>query len=429
MILCLDFGASFIKLSVHEKSSLKVIAKKRLKGLAQFGRSQADDTYFDIICEKIKSFTLSFKIDQVLITEEMHGFSLMHDSDQKNIFYSWRMNWEFQKFFSENVPEISEFERRTGLGLRDGYAVWGLLKLKSEIDNSVKIGSISSLILKKLGKWTGCCDISMLHSQGLIDVQTRGYLPEISKYFSRSLPYINDFPNGQFLGEIKLHDRTVPVYGGVGDLIGTLDAAQFHSHQNDLIINSGTGSQLAYLDDLSSNKTIFGNALEKRLGYLSSYSVLSHIPCGRALKFYQKIAQGLFPERSEEQFWEHFNNSDKILSMDDDYFKKIPSFNLGVFESASVSFPGGIKNIKDNHTFVEYIDGLLYSFCLQYKNIIEGLSSSPNRISLTGGVFIRNLIFQDYLEMKFSNISQVNKVENTDPCYGLLLNQIENQPS
>lgn len=389
MILFLDLGASFLKGLVFDPSTGSEVSRIHQPGLALSGIDSFDSAFLDPLCANVREALARFDITAVYISEEMHGFSVVEPDGRGGHFYSWRCGWSYNTMYQDYFDGPEGFQIQTGLALRDGYGLWGLLSLGEALDERSRIGSLSSLLVTKLGSWFGMCDISILQSQGLIDIRSRSYIDAAEQRFWRALPKIKAKTNDP-IGVMHSSDREIPVFGGVGDLIGTLDGVSKDRMRGTLFVNSGTGSQIAMVDSGVGRVEGLGRPFEKRLGMIQDYLVISHIPCGRAINFFKKIALGIFPEKSEDEFWDLFNGSDgtpqELKGGDPDSIR----FQLGIFDSAVVGSPGGITHLSDKVTFEEYVGSLVEAFAHQYSEIISSVKPYPSGLLLCGGVLERS---------------------------------------
>jgi hypothetical protein len=317
----------------------------------------------------------------------MHGFSLFSDK-QNGHFYSWRCEWDHERVCKKYFGNHWEFTKKTGLAFRNGYAVWAVLN--GFLKNNKKLGTLSTLLLNIAGNWNQTCDISMVQSQGLFDIECENYIKHVDPLYRSQLPEINQSLDQNLIGEFIIDQKTIPVFGGIGDLIATLDGLFFgNANSNTLVVNSGTGSQIALIDNGQDHPSVMGGLFERRRGNLYNYYVLSHIPCGRALDYFKKIALGIFPDKSEADFWKLFN-SQKIKNNSDETSNLFPKFNFGIFDSASYGKPGAISNLKDSQSFEYFIYGLFVSLIDQYEKILNTVIPKPNYLIFSGGIFERN---------------------------------------
>lgn len=389
MILFLDLGASFLKGLVFDPSTGNEVSRIHLPGLALSAIDSSDSSFLDPLCVAVQETVARHDITAVYISEEMHGFSVVERDGRGGHFYSWRCGWPYHAIYQDYFDGPEGFQIQTGLALRDGYGIWGLLSLGDALDERSRIGSLSSLLVTKIGSWYGISDISILQSQGLIDVRSRSYIDAVEQRFWKALPKIKAKTNDP-IGAMLSNDREIPVFGGVGDLIGTLDGVSKDRIKGTLFVNSGTGSQIAMVDSGIGSVDGLGRPFEKRLGMIQDYLVISHIPCGRAINFFKKIALGIFPEKSEDEFWDLFNQSDPTPpELTGGYPDRI-GFQLGIFDSAVVGYPGGISHLSDKVTFEEYIGSLVGAVAHQYSEIISSVMPHPSALLLCGGVFERS---------------------------------------
>ena len=418
MQILLDLGASFLKGYVVDGDLRNVIDSFQIPGLAQKQVVSSDSSFLEPFCSNIQAACTRYPVESVVIAEEMHGFSCVAREVRSSTFYSWRYSWNYKSACNLFFETTENFERATGLRARNGYGLWGLVE--GAVDRQRIFGSLSSLLLQLLGRWDRKCDLSILHSQGVIDAGTRNYLELIYQRFEHQLPTINRTLLSVPIGEISCGLKRIPVYGGVGDLTATLDGIFHENVDSGLVVNSGTGSQIAFVNYGQPIPFAFGQCMEQRLGNLRDYFVVSHIPCGRAIEFFKRICLGLFPEKSETQFWEQFAKSETRTNLVLSSLPNIPSFSLGVFDTATVGVPGSINHLSDSVGFDDYILGLKASLISQYVSLIKTIKPQPDLITFAGGVFLRNQDLADGIIRELDDSVSASVSQRSNPVFGLV---------
>lgn len=418
MQIILDLGASFLKGYVVEGQLDNIVETFETPGLAKKQINLSDASFLDPFCLSVQRAVSRYPIESAVIAEEMHGFSSVGRRPRDSFFYSWRSRWDYVPMCRSFFESALEFEMLTGLRVRNGYGVWGLLD--GAVGKKSVFGSASSLLLQLLGQWNQTSDLSMLHSQGVISIDTRCFLDSIYPKFEYQLPTINRDPHLNPIGELSLGARCIPVYGGIGDLIATLDGIFQTDVDSRLVVNSGTGSQIAIADVGQESPVALCKKMEHRLGNLRDYYVISHIPCGRAIEFFRRICVGLFPDKSESEFWEEFAKSEpRTVSELTDAFN-VPSFSLGVFDSATLGVPGGLAAIVDSVRFEEYISGLKNSLVSQYSALIKTVIPQPNKLTFSGGIFQRNPDLASRILREIDAETSGSFSDTSSPIFGLI---------
>ena len=182
---------------------------------------------------------------------------------------------------------------------------------------------------------------------------------------------------------------------------------------NQLIINMGTGSQIAKLDLLDAN-----NNMEQRPYFKNnSLSIITHIPSGRALNCFIGFIQECFKYTSStKSAWELLNN----ITLED-VINSTLNFNLKVFNSAYKFENGGdISLIKENNFNINnYISSLLKSYIEQYFDIINEYSIKYTDIILAGGIPMKISLIRDYIKYVKNKNVIINSCKEDETLQGL----------
>lgn len=350
--LLVDFGASRIKSVVYDTILAKIIDSAEIASPSQVNHSTGPAftvptaLYKDAFANTAGVLIAKHEqIEAIYICCEMHGFTM--DGDY--------ISWKDSRANLQLVNKL-DFHVETGMMARPGLAY---CTLKTLMPVNKHIGTIVDSVLDEvIGN-----DITLTASQGFVSKHTK----QISKKTLDEFNSLIIVPLAR--GHIGSY-RGLPVYGGLGDLQAALLGAGL-GHEASMVVNLGTGSQVATItDDLSQ-------------GDLRPYDgdkwirVLSHIPAGRALN---TVAEIIEPNR----FWSLW----KDLSADAVVSAEYEQVDLNLFASAwQYTNNSGFIKLKENQTIKELVTSIAATWTRQYTQAIRMLSQGrQHKIAVTGGL-------------------------------------------
>ena len=414
--LLIDFGASRIK-SVLLQNDIFVNNIDYLPPLP----FSSNDTKYEVPITHIKNIFSSIvkdninnNIDSIFICSEQHGFALMNDNNFITEYISWKDNRAVEKIDGLSTIDflklkLPDFKKHTGMNIKPGIPSINLLhmmRLKS-IPKKIKIISLPEIF--------GGSKIhsTMLAGLGIWDIYKKEKYEDLFNLYSdMGYELIFNEPTYDIENVDSIYNN-IKLYTAVGDNQCAILGSNLDNNQ--LIINMGTGSQIAKLDILDINTNMEQRPYFKN----NSLSIITHIPSGRALNCFVGFIDECFKYVSSEiSAWKLFDNI-KL----EDIVNSSMIFNLKVFDSAYGFENGGSINfIKENNFNVNnYIASLLKSYIEQYFEIITEYSIKYTDILLAGGIPMKISLIKDYIKnIKKQNVI-INRSKEDETLQGLKL--------
>lgn len=363
MDLIIDFGASNLKYAllsqqeVVESDSVDIGSSKFLVTEGDIKRINCKiiKGSLDIVLERLNHNNIS----RIFICSEMHGVSISYE------YYSW------MSLTNPESVDVNDFFSKTGIRPWAGlpaFTVESLIK-KGLFRRGTYVGDFKDCFLDV---HNNISNITTFSSTGLIDLEFNELLREFRDKLK--IPKII-YNLEEILGYVKIANNSVPVYFGIGDLQASLYGVGYLTIFP-IVINLGTGSQIALPHSFLSNKEV-----EKRI-YIdgSMFPVLTHIPSGRILNIIANVM-------GKEEFW----NIWSTLSPEEVLNANKSTYNIyGLSNIQSNDY--GTMLIKDNYFHRDYIADLAHWYCYQYVEILEKFRFTQNqkKIALSGGISIRS---------------------------------------
>lgn len=414
--LLIDFGASRIKTALSISNNINYIKDYNpVMPLVSSGfKYEVPILKIKNLFEEIIKDYLEFDIKSVFICSEQHGFALKDDNNNFITDYiSWKDNRAFEKidgvstidFIKEILPA---FKKHTGMNIKPGLPSINLLhlmRLKS-VPKKIKILTLPDILCGNKIHST------MLAGLGVWDIYKKEPYKDLFDLY-KEMGYEVSFNETTYdICITENLNENLSVYCGIGDN----QCAIFGSYikeNGDIIINMGTGSQIAKIDKLNIDAK-----MEQRPYFNNKdLSIITHIPSGRALNCFIGFINDCFSYAdSKLSAWDFLKNLtiENILNSSMD-------FNLNVFESSHNFIWGGyIKHIMENNFNLQnYLSSLIKSYIEQYFQIIDEYSIKYRRIVLAGGIPRKLNIIKKYIE-EIKNVNVfINKFEEDETLNGL----------
>lgn len=292
-VIGIDIGSSFLKVSLFDMDSGKLIEKKKQPSPKRRGSGTRFEVrageYVDFVRNIIDSYAKVYNLAGVLLSTQMHGFvyssSLKSEDD---IYVSWqdmrcteRMN-NGQTYLEFLQGVVSKEDMETcGVNLKPSLAscnLFTMLEQNPDIPRNGRLYTIGSYIIEKL---TGrnICHPSNAAPMGLINVRDRCWEEKIiSKlgFENMVLPELalDDY---KACGTYYTNGQAVSVFPDYGDQqIAILGCS---TTKGDGVVNIATGCQVSVITD----KFIPGK-YELRPYFEGTYlGTISNMPAGRGL--------------------------------------------------------------------------------------------------------------------------------------------------
>lgn len=333
--LLIDFGASRVKTALSNYNDINYI-----RDYSPVIPSVSEGLKYEVPVSKIKDLFnkiikdyLKHNIKSVFICSEQHGFAIKDNDDNFITDYiSWKDNRAFEKikgvstidFIKDKLPN---FKKYTGMNIKAGLPSINLLhlmRLKS-IPKKIKILTLPDILCGNKIHST------MLAGLGIWDIYKKEPYKDLFDLY-REMGYEVSFNEETYdICITEILNKNLSIYSAIGDN----QCALFGSYlkNKDVIINMGTGSQIAKIDKLNIDAK-----MEQR-PYLNNkdLSIITHIPSGRALNCFIGFINDCFSYAdSKLSAWDFL---EKITIKD--IIESSIEFDLNVFESSYKFLTGG----------------------------------------------------------------------------------------
>lgn len=414
-VLLLDFGATRIKSAKLNTGNGQLGKIYNTKGSASIGSRVVADFFATSVQEHVSVAQTNDPIAAVIICAEMHGFFIQDcQSGALSDYFSWRHSSGGDQKIATDLNS-SGFLGKTGFAARPGLPIVNILGSEDKwIKGGEKqIAFIPDGICRMLGRSENVVHASLGHSSGF--------------YGSDNLPLVGfDIPsltlpklaciNMPLIGEIEVEGRTLPVYGGYGDLQASILGVNPKDDQ--WVVNIGTGSQLAIV-----SQKVLPNLEERKYFDDKILSCISHIPAGRALNVFANLFQEIREELDPGYFWRLLQNAEEPSNN-----PKIPAFNLAVFPQARGFQNGGNIDFIYERDFnlQNFSYGLINSLAKQYSELIQLSGNISDKPVVLAGKFVSEIpLFKTCFEAN-SMMPTESNFKQEDPSIIGLKRLVEN---
>jgi hypothetical protein len=361
-ILLIDYGASRVKSITFSLEQNKMQGCEFYsKGSSYYGNKVKNTFFSNTLIKHLKEANKKFDITGVIICSEMHGFCYKYKNFLSD-YFSWRFNFSDTSNLIKIIKNKAWF-KDLNIYPRGGLPIVSLFSMgnKKLLKNNTEILFLPQVICNNLGKHYAKVHPTLGQSSGLYlknqDIckilKTEIKLPEYTS---------DDFP---LIGEVSFKNKTLPVWGGYGDL----QTALYNIKANTWNINLGTGSQVASI----SNKTLRG--FESRAFFNNQViQCITHLPAGRSLNLIANLLKDIREDEDNSYFW----NKAKSLNFKKSFIKNHKmDIDLNFFEQNRYFNSGGyIKGIKqDNFKINDIITSIILAMMKNFTDIILKSSS------------------------------------------------------
>ncbi|MGI6162093.1 MAG: sedoheptulokinase [Christensenellales bacterium] len=303
-IIAIDIGSSFLKASLLDLDSSKVVEQRKAPSPSRLPSKDPDIfevpamKYVDIVRALAKEWTAKYNdISLLLLSTQMHGFVYSYSKDEKDDLYtSWQdmrclRNTGGEKTYLELMEEMfpPKSMEKCGVYIKPSMGMCNLYTMLSGgVPHGGTLYTIGSYVISKL-TGNNICHASNAAPLGLMDVKSGIWAEDIIKKAGLrdiTLPKLagNDFePCGYF----KAAGKDIAVFPDYGDhqvaTVGCMPTA------GEGLINIATGAQVAMIAE----KFELG-AYELRPYFERRYlKTISNMPAGRGLDVLINFASGI----------------------------------------------------------------------------------------------------------------------------------------
>ena len=402
--ILIDLGASRTKAIVFEKSSDKILDSiefpSPVVAISTDGKAEVDGEQYWLVFERTITHLLGrnkrYAINKIYICSEMHGFLLTtEDGFPRTGYISWRDQRASRdsstasKTTLARLREVAdnEFRQTTGMRLKAGLPLANLASIFRQThatQERLRFLSLPEWLLVRGGCVHPNVHATLAAASGLFDINANRWSNDLLAYANvreGALLFSTISDPSHFLGDIKLHNSVLSVYGGFGDLQTALHGAGIDV-MNTAVVNLGTGSQVAVMGSDTSN-----SSYEIRLSlHNQTIRTVSHIPAGRALNAFAKIFNDIsIMGKGVPMFWDIWATLTPTEILDSTL-----NCDLNVFDAAWKSDTNsGWIQIKEEYAEARCVfASLARSWLIQYKQALELILEGDQfyTVKVTGGL-------------------------------------------
>jgi sugar (pentulose or hexulose) kinase len=332
--LLVDFGASRVKAALFHAGENRILLRAERPSpeprWGDGGEVEIDPRAHAAVLDELAAELCGPRLaapSSVWLCSEMHGF-VLDDGHGTALtpYISWRdmramrvSPGERESAFDRCSRELGdEFFSITGMRLKPGLPFINLVHIArcGGLPPRSRFLSLPEWIAASAGTYSGSVHISMAAASGFYDLKQHDWSRRLmgmgaGNESAMDFGVPSDF-DGLGLGTVKVAGRTLPLFGGFGDLQTAIFGAGVPNRSN-AAINLGTGSQVVRL----ARSPV--PAVERR-PYFSDQELaaITHIPSGRALNVYAGLfdAIGEASGGSRGAFWRLFGTlaAEEILA-------------------------------------------------------------------------------------------------------------------
>ena len=433
-ILLVDYGASRTKAALWDTSEKICLDAHDVPSPAPCDTQNGNyalppEAYWDNLKKTAEYLILknAVTVERLYICSEMHGF-LLADEHMSPItgYISWKDQRAGNVLQGRSVSTLDllsdtlgeRFFNMTGMRLKPGLPFVNVASMvfNSELPSGkLQLLTLPDWLLVRGGALSAAIDATLAAGTGFYDLFDNCWSSELVSAVVPSttelcLPSV--VSAGQPTGEISLAGQRIQVYGATGDFQTALMGAGF-SEETPVVINIGTGSQVACMTAQESAYGMDGYVEMRRTCTGRLFKTITHIPAGRALSAIAKILDG-FAEAAGGRafFWSAWRD----LSVSEVLSAPLIA-NLSIFESAwHYSKTSGYITIREE--FAEprvLLAGIANSWLYQYKDALDCLAPKDEHLNIvfSGGLTRKT----PFLREAFEQISG-RSVELSNPILG-----------
>jgi sugar (pentulose or hexulose) kinase len=411
-VILVDFGASRIKAVHWTLASGCVIASRECASpvlrYGSRGEAEGDPEHYWQALEATAGQIVATDpgVQDLWLCTEMHGFILVDPQEPKPV--TPYISWQDQRASHKSGQEPSILERlsphgssllaEAGIRLRPGLPIVNLATMRAEANRSApaRFLTLADWLLVRGGERLPRCHPTLAAGTGLYSLNERDWSPALMRLagidpnmlFMSAILAESTLP----VGTIRLHDRPIRVWGGLGDLQAAAHGAGF-PQTSSILINLGTGSQVMALTPVKTENIEVRPCAQGELAH-----AITHIPSGRALNTYASFIDDCVRiGGGQPLFWRTFAEltAEEVLEAE-------AAIDLNVFHAAWRYTKGGsiTQIVEGNFDLRWLMRTLAKSWLVQYQEALTAISAehpSPTFL-LCGGLSRRSSFIPQVLE-------------------------------
>jgi len=411
-VILIDFGASRIKAVHWSLARGRVIASRECPAPAlrhgTHGQAEGDPEHYWQALEATAGqlFATDLRVRDLWICTEMHGFILADPHDPRPV--TPYISWQDQRACHKAGQELSILERlaphgsslmaETGIRLRPGLPIVNLAAMLAEADKpaTARFLTLADWLLVRGGERCPRCHPTLAAGTGLYSLNERDWSPALMRLAgidpSKLLMPAILLKSALHVGTIRLHDRPMRVWGGLGDLQAAAHGAGF-PQKSSVLINLGTGGQVMALTSSKKENIEIRPCTNGEMAH-----AITHIPSGRAMNtFASFIDECVRLGGGQPLFWKIFAEltTEEVLAAE-------AAIDLNVFHAAwNYTRGGSITHINESNFDLRWLMRTLANSWLdQYQEALTAISAehpSPTFL-VCGGLSRRSTFIPKVLE-------------------------------
>ena len=382
-VLLVDFGASRIKCVLWSQARQSIVGEAEIAApepvLGPGGEVEVLPEAYWAALEATAGRLIANHpgVDAMWLCAEMHGVIV---ADKEGVPLTPYISWRDSRATVKNASGGSTVDRlrqqedfffsQSGMTLRAGLPIVSVAHLATQgvLPGALRLFTLVDWLLWRGGERQPAIHASLAAGTGLYDVNRQKWsrsLFELAGLAGLEILTAAIVPVGTPIGSIRLAERDVRVFGGVGDLQAAVFGAGFPT-QASLAVNLGTGSQVVRARDN------VPTGIERRPGADGrDFAAITHIPSGRALNVFAGFVDSCARQGAGHPFfWQRFG----MLSPKQVLDARL-EVNMNVFASAWQYERGGlISRIHENNfTPDDLIAAIAKGWLSQYVAAMERL--------------------------------------------------------
>jgi xylulokinase len=411
--ILLDIGGTDIKTASVLKGSTKLEDMRRVSFPdflhSDAGRKEIDAfQLLDLVRNELNRAKSNLKhVAGVLISGQMGCWMIESGKDEKYRIVSWQDN---RSLDDEKMKFSDKLLRRNGGEIHPGVPALGALHFAKRATGEgkvLKFETMCSYVCRELceTKTQSLVHITDAAATGIYDIYETRWIPDKIDRNLCIFTYPKTTSDVKPVGRLKGTDT--PIYTGIGDQQASLLGAGLSD--SNLVINIGTGGQVAALLSVNSNPTF-----KVRPFFNGQFiSTRTHLPAGRFISSLVTILQKKYlPSIGYEDLWVWNLRTENYVPYD----RLQPEYCEQILDELL------LKAIE----IEDAVSIILKSVAMSYLNAAQAmLSDNHKKIVFAGGVGQKFSNFQDFIGTELGlNIEVSNTSETTLQGLAFLANNL-----
>lgn len=398
-ILGLDIGTTTISAVVTDAETGKILDSRTIKNdsVIDSSKLQNPEIIINTVLQIKNELTkIHSPISAIGVTGQMHGI-LYLDKDGNHVspLYTWQDE-------SGNMPYkdgtyASYLTEKTGHNMASGFGLVTHFVNKEENnipENAVTLSTIHDyLVMKLTGRKTPLMHSSDAASLGCFDLKKADFDENALTKIGINRSFLPEVCNNCVVAGYD--ENNIPVSVAIGDnqasVIGSV------SHENSILVNIGTGSQVSVITDAPK---VLADGETRPLNDNNFILVGAPLCGGRSFallhKFFTQCAE-IFGGNKDDVY----KNMDRIAEISpDEHTLTVDTRFCGTRKNPDIK--GSVSGITEsNFTPAELTRGFLYGMANELYTLFESFDISADMLICSGNAVRKSLVLRQYLEELF----------------------------